>query len=304
MAIVGSSKATVGSQTGSTFTNITNGGKPPGANITRPTVARPNMGDYGPNPTRATIAAPDRGAFGTPSREGMGETAADVKKFREEYNDPTSSAGYKAAMGIASEKGASVFGEVAREGRESASKAGYSGGFDSRAKAADQSRFQALSSAAFEGVKDVRDQALGGYKTSLDSLTSMIGNYNHDMTTSNVAFGGAMNDRNIAQAQSDNQFSKLVQDKNLSYADATAHANELQAQLDSAFNNQLIDNAKYNQMSQSLAAQLAMEQARLKENSRQFDLTREDALAEAAKNRTSQGIDPTTGRRYGQAYQG
>ena len=60
-------------------------------------------------------------------------------------------------------------------------------------------------------------------------------------------------------------------------------------------------------MSQSLAAQLAAEQAKLKEQGRQFDITRADsqrsvdlALEEAAKARNERGVDPTTGKHYGQ----
>jgi hypothetical protein len=132
--------------------------------------------------------------------------------------------------------------------------------------------------------------------------------YNSAMTASNVGFATTKADQAKAQATIDLGFSKMIQDKNLTFMDATNAAKMLQAQLDQAYNGSLIDNAKYAQMSQSLAAQLAFEQARLKEQGRQFDITHADsqrsvdlALEEAAKLRNERGVDPTTGKRYGQA---
>lgn len=311
---------------GNTFSKVFKNGGPPNAKITPSKVKMPDKGNYGPDPTRpivggtTPIAMPDRKAFGTPDRTGIKQAANEANQAARDFNDPTNGAGFKAAMGLASEKGASAMGEVARNARNTASRAGYTGGFNAITKQADADRFKALSEAGFAGVAAEREQSADMYGKASSSLSSLMGAYNSAMTASNVAFGNAVSDRNKSQAQIDADakkqqavldlgFSQLVQEKNLSFADATNAANQLQAQLDQAFNNSLIDNAKYDQMSASLQAQLAMEQARLKEQGRQFDLSRADskeardlALEEAAKLRRERGVDPNTGQQFGQSH--
>jgi hypothetical protein len=322
---VGSTAGTKG--VGSSFTSaFTSGGKAPGAKIKPAKVTMPNKNDFGPDPTRPIVGAPDviarpnRKDFGMPDRTGIANAAKTANQAAKNFNDPTNSLAFTSLMGLASEKGASAMSEVDRANRNAASKAGYTGGFSSMTKQADAERFKALSEAGFAGAASVRDQEADMYGKASSSLSSLMSAYNSAMTASNVAFAGTLADRNKSQAELnldakkqqavlDLGFSQLVQTKNLSFADATSAANQLQAQLDQAFNNSLIDNAKYDQMSASLQAQLATEQARLKEQGRQFDLTRADskmntalALEEAAKLRRERGIDPNTGQPFGQSH--
>jgi hypothetical protein len=290
------------------FNSVVNGKNgPPNAAIKPPKVERPSWGDYGPDPIHPNIPLPNRSDFGHASREGIDAAKLDVNAFRKGFNDPTSTNAFKDIMSLASNQGASALSEINRGSREAASKAGYTGGFSTRGKEADAARFAALSSAGFEGAGKVRADEGAMYGKALDNLTAMIGNVNNNNTASNIAFGNAVGDAHKSRAESDLAFSKLVQDKNLSFADATAAAKNLQAQLDQAYNGSLIDNARYNQMSASLQAQLQMEQARLKESGRQFDVTHADnqaairaAQAEAARLRNERGVDPTTGKHYGQ----
>lgn len=93
-----------------------------------------------------------------------GAIAAD----RAEYSNPTNSAGFKAAMGLARESTAAASADAARQSAEAAQRRGYAGGYDPRQS--DLDRMQALSEAGFGAVKDTRDQAsqmygadVGGY---------------------------------------------------------------------------------------------------------------------------------------------
>jgi len=311
---------------GSSFGTIISGSKPPNAAIKPPKVGMPTKSDYGPDPTRPIVGAtspiptPKHSDFGHPDKTGIQEAANVANQAAKNFNDPTNSLAFKNLMGLASEKGASAMSEVERNARNSASKAGYTGGFNAITQQADAERFHALSEAGFAGAQTIREGEADVYGHASSSLASLMSAYNASMTASNVAYGNAVADANKTQAEInadakkqqavlDLGFSQLVQQKNLSFADATNAARQLQAQLDQAYNGSLIDNAKYNQMSASLQNQLMMEQARLKEQGRQFDLTRADskeardlALEEAAKLRRERGVDPNTGQHFGETH--
>lgn len=309
--IAGTSVSSVGrnpgaSVVGTSFNSVFSN-KAPGAPIKPAKVTMPAY--PGGDPTRPVLPGVDRKDFGSPDRTGIDEAAKEAAAAAQGFNDPTSTGAFKAAMGLAAEKGASAVQDIARQGRDAASRAGYTGGFNVHAKQADAERFKAISEAGFAGVASVRDQEAQMYGHASSALASLMSAYNAAMTASNVAYGTTKAGQAQAQATIDLGFTKMVQDKNLSFMDATNAANMLQAQLDQAYNNSMIDNARYTQMTQSLQAQLAMEQARLKEQGRQFDITRADAqrntalqLEEAAKLRRERGVDPNTGQHYGQSH--
>jgi len=287
----------------SLLSNILMNGRAPGAKIARPVVQTPNRGDYGQPGARPTITTPNRSDFGTPSREGINAASAAAGKARHNFNNPTASLAFQNLMNLAQEQTGSAEAEISRESRDAASRAGYTGGFGSRARAAGNDRLHALAEAGFAGAAKVREDELGMYNTAQGSLTELIKGANAEQGASNRAFGGALASAHEAQGGLDLGFSKLVQERDLSWAEAKGEAQRLQAQLDQAYNGSLIDNARYTQMSASLQAQLESERNRLAESKRQFDLTRGDAQLEAARNRLSAGIDPVTGQRYGQAHQ-
>lgn len=117
----------------------------------------------------------------------MPQLAAD----RAEYARPTESGAYQAEMGLARERTAAAASQDAQQAAEAAQRRGYGGGYDPRQS--DLDRMQALSTAGFGALKDVRDQALqkygtdvGGYgaeraqqedryKTDIGALTSEYG---------------------------------------------------------------------------------------------------------------------------------
>lgn len=294
----------------------------------RPTVARPDVSDFSH-------------WGGLPDRSAIDEAAGAAREARAAFNDPTHTSAFANLMGLAQEQTASAEGEANRRAEDATSRAGYTGGFHAGAKQAAQDRMKAVSETGFAGAAQIRGEEAGVYGNALSNLNSGVSAYNEQMNTRNIAFGNAVaesdrnrasldaeyarqvNEANVAfgnalsssretQGHLDLGFADLVNRSNMNYADAAAHARELQAQLDQAYNGSLIDNAKYTQMQRSLSAEWATAQAQLKEKAREFDttsaedkrrfdLTRGDSLNLQDKAARSQGIDPTTGRRYGYA---
>lgn len=318
MALVGSSSSgprpNVGSmgvsRSGSSIlSGILFGGKAPGAPISRPTVAMPNKGNYGNPGPRPMIGLPDRKDYGKPSSAGIGDAAKTAKTAAKNFNDPTNSAAFKNLMALSQEQTGTALFEIMREKRDAANRAGFTGGAPDRAGASD--RMRALAEAGFAGAAAVRKDELGLYDAAQSSFTDLQTAYNAEMGKANQAYASDLTSTRQAQAGLDLGFSKLVQERDLSFADATAEAQRLQAQLDQAYNGSLIDNARYNQMSASLAAQLESERMRLAFEKDKFaasnkfaNQTREDALLEAARLRKERGVDPSTGQKYGAANPG
>lgn len=301
-------KTVFGGKAGDTFTGILNSGtRGPAPAIKRAVVALPDRGALGPDPTRIVLPTVTRDAFGMPDRTGIDATAKAASDALIERDNPTQSNAFRNIMGAQSERSSAIQDEVRRTAQDSASRAGYTGGFNASVRQANADRFKADAEAGYTAAGQVREQGGEMYKAASGALTGLMSAYNSALTASNVAFATTRAEQEKAQATIDFGLSKMVQDKNLSFMEATNAAQMLQGQLDQAYNGSLIDVARYNQMSLSLDRQLANEQARLKEQGRQFDLTRADsqrsvdlALAEAAKNRTSRGVDPS-GRPYGNA---
>lgn len=276
--------------------------KAPNANITRPTVAMPDKADYGSPGQRPTITMPNRPDFGGGSVESklyMKEAGKTAHNALTGFNNPTGTAAFQNLMNLAQEQTGSAEAEISRHAKDAAARAGYTGGFQTAAKQASYDRLHALAEAGFGGAAQIRSEQLGLYNQAHGDLTSLVNSYNQAQNASNIAYGQALAGAHEAQGNLDLGFSKLVQEGNLSYADAKGEAQRLQAQLDSAYNNQLIDNAKYTQMSASLAAQLESERMRLAQQKEQFNLTRNDSLLEAARLRKERGVDPVTGKKYG-----
>jgi hypothetical protein len=153
-------------------------------------------------------------------------------QFLGEYNNPTGSKAYGDIMGLASERSAINSAEEQRLAREASQRRGYGGGSAGRRAASD--RAVALALAGGEAATGIREQAGGMYKTATEGYAGLVGGYNQQMSQRNLAYAGALNE-----------------------------AKQLQAQLDSAFNNQLIDAAKYEQMSASVQAQLDFQREKL-----------------------------------------
>lgn len=249
-------------------------GRPTNAPIRRPVVGTPDRANYAPPTPPPQIQTPNRADFGPgPNRDDVNLARHDVNMFRGQYNDPTHSSAFTDLMGLSQEQTAQTAAEARRSGQDAASRAGYSGGFNAAGKQAARDRMSAVATAGFGAAKDIRDQALTGYNTAEQGLSSAISSYNGAQTAINTAFGNALSSAHEKQGDLNLGFADIVSKSNLSYADAAAQAQQLQAQLDEAFNSNLIDNAKYNQMNISLQAEWARAQAELKEKAREFNVT-------------------------------
>jgi len=189
---------------------------------------------------RPIVQGPALGDFGTPSREGIGEVRGEALGFLNEFNHPQNSAAFKDLMNLASERTAIAASEDTRLASIQRQRQGYGGG--SAGRRAATNRMQALALTGLEGASAIRQQALPGYQAATGAYASLAGGFNEQMGQRNLAYAGALQE-----------------------------SRQLQAQLDSAFNNQLIDAAKYEQMSSSIAAQLEAQKAKLAEDARQFN---------------------------------
>lgn len=292
---------------GSTFSLYNSGVTPKPVTVQRPTIGE--FGDPGPRPV---IGQPTRDSYGVTSHAAkMGYDQATFQAHQDAagFNDPTKTAAFKNLMNLESEQGATVAGEVARHSRDAASRAGYSGGFHADERQAQQDRFQAIAQGGMQASAQVRGEELDKYKADASNQTALANAINEQTGASDRAFGSDLAAAARGQGELDLGFGKLIQDRNLSYADAQQEASKLQAQLDSAFQGQLIDAGRYNQISASVQAQLALAQAKQKEDTREFDLTRADqhtrdaaAQTEIDRQRTERGVDSATGKKYGSAY--
>lgn len=273
------------------------------------TVKGPSRGDFGDPGPRPTIATPTRGSYGggdSLAVNAFGSARKGMHDSAHGFNDPTGTAAFKNLMNLESEQGAAVEGEVNRSARDATSRAGYSGGFGARSRQASQDRFQSIAQGGMAAAAQVRGEELDKYKSDSANATSLANGINEQTGASNRAFGNDLAAAQRGQGELDLGFGKLVQERNLSFAEAQQEANRLQAQLDSAFQSQLIDAGRYNQISASLAAQLAQSQAQMKEEGRRFDLSRGDQLkrdqaaqVELDRQRRERGVDPNSGSHYG-----
>lgn len=194
---------------------------------------------------RPVVERPAFGDYGAPNREGIGEQRGEALGFLGEYNNPTKSDAYGNILNVANERTAIAAAEEGRVSREAAQRRGYGGGGASAtSRRAAQDRMVALALTAGEAATSIREQGGEMYKGASKNYTDLVGGYNAQMA-----------------------------DRNMQYAGALQEARRLQAELDSAFNNQLIDAAKYEQMSSSIEAQLEAQREKLAEEKRQFDLS-------------------------------
>jgi hypothetical protein len=263
---------------GDTFSSIFSSssklGPPPA--IKRALVTLPNKADLGPDPTRIVLPTVTRDAFGMPDRTGIAMTEQAAANALKERDDPTHSNAFRDIMGAQSERSSAIQDEVKRAAQDSASRAGYTGGFNASVRQANADRFKVDAEAGYTAAGKIREQGTTMYAAASSALTGLMSAYNDALTKSNVAYATTKAEQERAQGTLDFGLSKMIQDKNLSFLEATNAAHMLQGQLDQAYNGSLIDVARYNQMSLSLDRQLANEQARLAEQGRQFDLSRGD----------------------------
>jgi hypothetical protein len=156
----------------------------------------------------------------------------EMRRFRGEYQDPMSTKAFQDEMRLAGERTGAGVSEAQRGGREAASRAGFTGGFNARGEESAIARQEVLAAGGLQAAGQARQQALEGYTSAAGNFSSLVGGYNQNVTQTNIA----------------------------------------QAELDEAFNKDQISLAQYRNMSASVAAGLALGQAKLNEQSREFDV--------------------------------
>lgn len=262
-----------GSSGSGVFRSLSGGSPAPRASIRRATVVGPNRGDFGSPGTTPVIGLPNRGDYGTVDRGGIDATSAAANKALKGFNDPTGTGAFKNLMGLAGEQTAAAAGEERRHAADAGQRRGYSGGFEDTARAASQDRMSALASAGFAGAQQVQQEEGAQYGRAIGAFTALQDSYNQAMTTQNVSFARDLTTTRIQQASNSLATMDLNQRQQLAYADAVNTAKQLQATLDEQFNKDQIDNNRYIQANQQIAAQLQASMAALSQRSHEFDVT-------------------------------
>jgi hypothetical protein len=157
---------------------------------------------------------------------------------------------------------------------------------------------RAVASAGFEGAARIRGEALEGYGAATGAATARIVAYNQARTQEGMANADRSAQASTQQAMLNLEHMGLATHAHQAYADAKAQAQQLQAKLDSDFQAQRIDAARYMQMSQSVQASFAASMAQLAEQAREFDITQQSQERGAQRQLTASGRD-VTGRPYG-----
>lgn len=238
--------------------------------VKAPPLARPTV-NIGASPiaSRSTVERPNIGEFGTPSREGVDATYGQVSDFYKGFKDPTHTAAFQNVMALAGERTAREAGEARRTSMEAASRRGYVGGADIEGRGAERERMLALAETGFSGAKEVMGQYADAYKAALPGYTELVGKYNQQLQDRNIAFASAQNQARQLQAQLDEAYNKDL----ISVGEYQQHSRDLQAQLDIEFQKNQLEAAKLNQMFKSVDFTAQQHAQELAERAREFDAT-------------------------------
>lgn len=127
----------------------------------------------------------------------------EVTRFRDEYNDPTSTGAFQSTLGVASSRTARDVEEQGRLGREAVSRSGIVGGYDPERDA--RGRSKALAETAFEAAGQARAEALKGYESAGSLYGSAAGLYGGAL--------GGVNDVNNSIRESQTQLDRAFGDQ-------------------------------------------------------------------------------------------
>lgn len=265
----GSSKVGGTTKVGTSFTNIVSG--KPNAPIKKPTVTLPSKGDFGPSVGAPTIAGPDRDAFGRVDKNGIKEAASAAHNALAGFNDPRSTKAFQNLMGLANEQTARQEGERRRGAAEAVQRSGSKVGYEDEARQADRDRMLGLAEAGFEGAASIREQEAGVYATAEGAFTQLQTSYNQAKSNGDIAFANALTETHFKNAEAQLQAAGLNMEQSIAYGNALNESRGLQAQLDQAFNNSLIDNNRYIEGQKQIAAQLLAQQQALEQHKKEFE---------------------------------
>lgn len=268
---VGGQSQSVGGKVklGSTFKTVFSGA--PNAPIQRAVVGLPERGSFGSPIGAPTVASPDRKNYGTPSGRGIAEAAKAARDAKAGFDDPTSTMAFRNLMGLAQEQTGRQASERARGARDAAQRRGYAGGFEDEGREAEQDRMEALAASGFAGADAIRTQEGEQYGRAIGAFTSLQNSYNEAKSAGDIAFARDLTATHLANAENILKTAGLNMEQQLSYAGALNDAKMLQAKLDQDFNNSLIDNNRYIEAQQQIAAQLLAQQMALEQRNKEFE---------------------------------
>lgn len=278
------STGTIGGATsvGSTFNKIVSG--KPNAPIQKPVVGMPQRPDYGAPTAPPVVGDPNRKDYGTPSTAGIPEAAKSAHDWEQAVRNPTGSEYFHNAMNIAAQTQAA--GEAASNfaAKEAAQKGGFAN--TDAARMAAQDRMSNLAIAETGAAKDAATIGADMYGKAEGAFVSLQGQYTAAKQAGDTAYAQDLTQTHLANANNFLQSAGLNMQQQVSFAHDLNEAKLTQAKLDQDFNNSLIDNNRYIEQSQQIAAQLAMQQAALKQHAYEFDVgqkTHKEDQAFAAK---------------------
>lgn len=254
---------------GTSFKSLFSGA--PNAPIQRATVGLPNRGDFGSPISAPTITPVDRAAFGEPSKAGLNVTAGAAARAQAGFRDPMKTQAFKNIMGLAGEQTGRQEAERSRHASDAAQRRGYAGGFEDEGREAEMDRMSALATSGFAGAEAVRQQEGEMYGKAIGAFTQLQTAYNQAKGAGDIAYAQALTEAHFKNAENVLKTAGLNMEQQLAYAGSLNEAKMLQAKLDQDFNNSLIDNNRYIQAQQQIAAQLLAQQMALEQRNKEFE---------------------------------
>lgn len=239
----------------------------------------PSRGDFGTPGATPTIERPNRGDYGLGERDtalarkGVVQSAAEARKAAFGFRNPTETGAFKRLMGLANETTAAQAGERSRQAKDAAQRRGYAGGFEDTERQSQADQMTALATAGFAGAEAVQEQFGEQYGRAIGAFASLQEGYNNAMVTGNTTYAKDLTETRIQQVQAQLGTMQLNQQQQIEYGRALNEARQAQAALDEQFNKDQIDNHRYIQANQQIAAQLAASMAALNQRSHEFDVT-------------------------------
>ena len=267
--VVGSTGSVGGTtQVGTNFNKLVSG--KPNAPIKPPVVSMPNRGDYGAPGVAPTVGDPNRKNYGEPSTAGIPQAAKAAHDALGMVKNPTGSEYFRNLMGQADATLAQAESSANFEAKDAAQKSGF-GNADS-ARMAQQDKMSALAMSEFAGGKAAAELGTDLYGKAESAFVGLQTSFNQAKQAGDTAYAQDLTQTHLANAQNFLQNAGLNMNQQVSFAHDLNEAKGLQAKLDQDFNNSLIDNNRYIEQSQQIAAQLAMQQAALKQHAYEFDV--------------------------------
>lgn len=160
-----------------------------------------------PRPTRPVVVKPPtREQFGTPSREGIDTTKADMSRFLSDYENPRGSTRFSDLLGAASTSLARGRDETIRQQQEAASRRGYVGGFSGVGQEATRAFEQNRARIGFDAANTVAGEAAGMYDSAAGRFANLVTAYNEQLGLGDRQYGDALQGARALRAQNANTF--------------------------------------------------------------------------------------------------